>query len=195
MNKNGRLIFSIILILFILFGLYIFFSTKIIKEGYRDTNRNYTVDLPLTTTTSCSNFCAPATASCAITGEQCTSDMDCYGCEEPPKQKAPYTPSVHAYNDAGKLTEGVTPTFSVLTTDIGTRAFQIKSDNSPPPTYQKGTNTWIDAFDEGQALYEKRYNPQFEVITSLPKYPSTPTLTGEFVTTGPLASNADLSGV
>ena len=48
---------------------------------------SHTVDLPINTTFSCENMCGP-TAVCSITGEQCTSDIDCHGClpqEGPPQ--------------------------------------------------------------------------------------------------------------
>ena len=41
---------------------------------------SHSVDLPLTTTYSCKNFCGPP-ARCSITGQQCTSDIDCPGCQ------------------------------------------------------------------------------------------------------------------
>jgi hypothetical protein len=184
----------LLILLFFLFLVCIFLCMMPVREGYRDTNTSYSVDLPLTTSTTCLNFCGP-NSKCAYTGTQCTSDPDCSGCEPPIPPQNKNTPSVSGYDDAGKLTDEMSSTFSVLTTDIGTQAFQIKDAKSVTPGYNQGTNTWINAFNDGQQLYEKRYNPQFEVIQSLPNYTSTPSLTGEFVTTGPLAANADLSGV
>lgn len=185
---------TLIILLFSILLICIFLFCMPLKEGYRDTNISYSVDLPLTTTTTCHNFCGP-NSKCAYTGTQCSYDPDCAGCEPPiPKEKRD-TSSVNAYDDSGKLTEETTPTFSVLTTDIGRQAFPIKGANAVAPSYKKGTNTWIKLFNDGQQLYEKRYNPQFEVLQSLPNYPSTPSITGEFVTVGPLAANSDLSGV
>ena len=40
------------------------------------------VDLPLTTNYSCKNFCGPP-GRCSITGQQCLSDTDCFGCKLP----------------------------------------------------------------------------------------------------------------
>jgi hypothetical protein len=37
------------------------------------------VNLPLTDTYSCQNFCGP-TARCSVTGQQCSADIDCPGC-------------------------------------------------------------------------------------------------------------------
>jgi len=75
---------------------------------------SHTVNLPLTTTYSCSNFCGP-TARCSITGQQCSADIDCPGCQpySPPLKKSP--DCIPGDNDAGKLTVGVTPRYSPLT--------------------------------------------------------------------------------
>ena len=177
-------------ILWVSLGIYVIWVGLDLKEGYRNTNNNYTVDLPINTTTSCSNFCGPQ-STCAITGEQCSTDPDCTGCG-PAATSSSSTKNVPGYNDAGKMSEQMTPTFSVLTTDIGTHAFQIKDPNEPPPNYSHGVNTWKRTFDEGQQLYQTRYNPQFGITGSLPKYPSRTTLTGEFVDIGPPPANASL---
>ena len=191
-NKNNTNCLSITkclwYILWISIGIYIIWVGLDLKEGYRNTNRSYTVDLPINTRTSCANFCGPP-AICSITGEQCSSDPDCYGCSPPIKREKRLTEEINAYDDAGKLTNEMTPTFSVLTTDIGTRAFKIKSINDPTPEYNRGINTWRKAFNEGLLLYDKRYNPQFGVDESLPKYQSQPTLSGEFINTEALPSN------
>ena len=55
-------------------------------EGYQSTYYNEsdeyskTIDLPITFPFSCKNFCGPGN-TCAITGEQCSNDYDCSGCE------------------------------------------------------------------------------------------------------------------
>jgi len=161
------------------------------KEGYN--NNRQTIDLPINTASSCSNFCGPQSI-CAITSEQCSTDIDCYGCTPPITSAPPTTLNAVSYNDAGKLTSETTPTFSVLTSDIGTHAFQIKGEkNTLPPKYNHGVNTWRRTFDKEQQLYETRYNPQFGIIKSLPSYPpGRHTLTGEFNDNGPLAANAFL---
>ena len=58
---------------------------------------SHSVDLPLTTTYSCKNFCGPP-ARCSITGQQCTSDIDCPGCQPyvpplPPSPKSSLRPA------------------------------------------------------------------------------------------------------
>jgi hypothetical protein len=166
---------------------------------YQDTGSpttSHTVDLPLTSTYSCKNFCAPATARCAITGEQCMADIDCRGCNPyGPYIKPQSTANVPGENDAGKLTWGVTPTYSTLTTDIGTQAKLFSSNkgelNSKPPQASFGVNTWINAFNGGQKLFDDRYKPAG--LKFMPNYDDRYTTTGLFVDQGPLASNAYLN--
>ena len=59
------------------------FTNGVTQEKY-DGSTSHTVDLPLTTSYSCTNFCGP-TARCSITGQQCSADIDCPGCQ-------PYSP-------------------------------------------------------------------------------------------------------
>ena len=172
---------------------------------YRDTgspSTNHTVNIPLTTTFGCKNFCGPP-ARCAITGEQCMADIDCRGCNPyGPDFKPPSTKNVPGNNEAGKMTWGVTPTYSDLTTDMGTQA-KLFSDNrmnasnnpnkpnlSKPVQANFGMNTWITSFNGGQQLFDERYKPAG--LQYMPNYDKRYTLTGEFVDDGPLPSNAYL---
>ena len=152
---------------------------------------SHTVNLPLTTSYSCKNMCGP-TARCYKTGQQCTSDIDCPGCQPyvPPLSKV--KGSIPGENDAGKLTVGVTPTFSTLTTDIGTQSRLFTSSNQfkKAPQASWGVNTWTSLFDQGKGAFNERYQctgAQFQ-----PKYPPRYSATGQFVDEGPLASNAFL---
>jgi hypothetical protein len=157
-------------------------------------NKNtHTVDLPLNTTYSCKNFCGP-TARCAITGHQCFTDIDCPGCQ-------PYSSSlskaeslskikdcIPGTNDAGKLTVGVTPNYSPLTTGFGTREKIITNDMyAQPPQANFGVDTWGKSFNESQELFNRRYKP--DQLQFMPNYPVTYGVTGEFITDGPLPSN------
>lgn len=147
----------------------------------------HTVDLPLNTTYSCNNFCGP-TARCAITGQQCFNDIDCPGCQpySPPLSKT--KDCIPANDDAGKLTVGVTPTYSPLTTGYGTRENIITKDMyAQPPQANFGVDTWSKSFNEGQKLFNKRYKPN--QLQNMPNYPAMYTATGEFITDGPLPSN------
>jgi hypothetical protein len=165
--------------------------TQIYKDiGTPDTNHN--VDLPLTTTYSCGNFCGPP-SRCSITGQQCMSDIDCPGCNPyQPPLKSISTACVPGNNDAGKLTGGYTPTYSSLTTDIGTQA-RIYSYNKfkKPAMANFGVNTWITAYNNSMIEFDKRYKPSG--LTFMPDYRKRYTLTGEFIDDGPLASNSYLS--
>uniref|UniRef100_A0A6C0ERC4 Uncharacterized protein n=1 Tax=viral metagenome TaxID=1070528 RepID=A0A6C0ERC4_9ZZZZ len=166
-------------------------------KGITDTGSpttSHTVNLPLTTNYSCKNFCGP-TSRCSITGQQCTSDIDCPGCQ-------PYVPPLQASdncipgeNDAGKLTLGVTPKYSTLTTDIGTQAafFEKSGSNktTPAPQANFGVNVWKNSFDEENNMFSKRYTPSN--LQFMPNYPKRNSTTGEFIEDGPLASNAYLS--
>ena len=174
-------------------------KNKYIAEGFQQLNNektsektSHTVDLPLTTTYSCQNFCGP-TARCSITGQQCFTDIDCPGCQ-------PYVPPltdnekkiIKGNNDAGKLTVGTTPTYSVLTTDMGTRAKMFLNKKfSKAPSAEFGINVWRDEFNEEEKLFDKRYKP--DKLENMPNYPQRYSLTGEFIEDGPLASNAALN--
>ena len=174
---------------------------KYIVESFQQSNNSslnnstsHTVELPLTTTYSCKNMCGPQ-ARCSITGQQCTADIDCPGCQ--PKIKGIKNQSsnrnVPGNNDAGKLTVGVTPQYSPLTSDIGTKALKISGkefSKTPSPTF--GINTWRDDFDEEQKLFDKRYKPPND-IEFMPSYPPRYSVTGDFLENGPLASNAALN--
>lgn len=265
---------------------YIVECFKAVDMGSPETSHN--VDQPINTKRSCKNMCGPL-ARCSITGEQCTSDVDCYGCQKinqnenkksvdmeddenakeggkikksdlnpnigydefgkvvdvPSSQKSglgsgnqtdgassngngnqtagagsngngegglngatfnqnnsngdntngnttisPFNSNL-AYDDAGKLTAGVTPTYSPLTTDIGTKAGPVGASGElkRPPQYDKGTDLWTEYFNNEYELFKIRYTPPknlpFETA-----YPKTSTLSGEFSGDGPLASNA-----
>ena len=174
-------------------------KNKYITEGFQQLNNektnektSHTVDLPLTTTQSCQNFCGP-TARCSIIGQQCFTDIDCPGCQ-------PYVPPltdnekkiIKGTDDAGKLTVGTTPTQSVLTIDILTLAKMFLNKKfSKAPSAEFGINVWRDEFNEGEKLFDKRYKP--DKLENMPNYPQRYSLTGEFIEDGPLASNAALS--
>jgi hypothetical protein len=163
------------------------FETGPIQED-SGSSTSHNVNLPLTTTYSCQNFCGPK-ATCSITGQQCSADIDCPGCQpySPPLKKTPGC--VPGNNDAGKLTLGVTPTYSPLTSGYGTQETIITSNMySKPSMANFGVNTWLAEFNEEQYLYNKRYKPPS--IQYMPNYPERYSLTGEFIEDGPFASNS-----
>ena len=202
MNQSN-LIFWCLFVFLLLLAIFKW-GNYLIQQGYVDTchegftsqgpffdtgspSTNHTVNLPLTTTFTCKNMCGPNNR-CSLTGEQCSSDIDCFGCNPNTAQFAPEnSPLVRGDNDAGKLTTEQNPVFSVLTTDIGTHATLIASPDRPPPTYFKGVNTWRETYDAGAQLFDKRYSPTAQSF--LPSYPKRLSLSGEFQTDGPLAAN------
>jgi hypothetical protein len=154
---------------------------------------NHTVNLPLTTTKSCKNFCGPP-ARCAITGQQCFTDTDCPGCQEQISNiKNNYrTNNVPGENDAGKLTWGVTPQYSTLTTDIGTQAKLVtKNKFSKPDMPNFGINTWMTSFKNDTKAFNNRYKPTD--LQFMSDYPNRYSLSGQFIEDGPLASNSYFS--
>jgi len=161
------------------------FTPQSVQESSKT---SHTVDLPLNTTYSCSNFCGP-TSRCAVTGQQCFTDIDCPGCQ-------PYSPPLSSTsskcipgdNDAGKLTTAVTPDYSPLTSGYGTQERIITKDLYGKPAQANfGYDTWGASFNEGQELFNKRYKPN--QLPNMPNYPPMYSITGEFIGDGPLPSN------
>lgn len=196
--RFGKLILvpSIVVLLWVVFQMihylskeeYIIecFTDNIIREK-QDGSTSHTVDLPLTTTYSCKNFCGP-NARCAITGQQCLSDSDCPGCQPKTSSSSKKTKEVPGANDAGKLTVGVTPQYSSLTSGYGTHKKIITKDRYGQPAQADfGLNTWEKDFEEGKNLFNKRYKTK--QLEYMPNYPPMYSVTGEFVTEGPLPAN------
>ena len=161
------------------------------SDGFSFTSKaiSHTVNLPLTTSYSCKNFCGP-TARCSITGQQCTADIDCPGCQpySPPLKRAGCGPP--GDDDAGKLTVGVTPTYSPLTTGYGTHERQISDMNLKPSGPNFGPDMWLNNFKEENNLFNQRFQPSG--LQYMPNYPPRYSLTGEFIEDGPIPSNANL---
>lgn len=186
MNKYILYFVSIVIITIIIIVLPILYKSTLL-EGfeYSITNDRYThnVDMPLTTTFSCNNFCGP-TARCAISGQQCMTDIDCPGCK-PVTKFNDKMPNLIGENDAGILTTGLTPNYSTLTTDIGSRAKLVTASKfSKPAQYNLGVNTWRSSFNNSRALFDERYKPPLT-----PFYPNRYSLSGEFIDDGPIPSN------
>jgi hypothetical protein len=161
-----------------------------IRELYNGST-SHSVDLPLTTTYSCKNFCSP-TSRCAITGQQCFTDIDCPGCQpySPPLPKNT-SDKVPGDNDAGKLTIGVTPQYSSLTSGYGTFETTVTSNPFAKPDMPNfGVNSWIAGFNDDMELFNRRYKPPH--LQYMPNYPERYSLSGQFIEDGPFASNATL---
>lgn len=182
-----------VIIFTILAFIFIIYFTSITYESFITNDRNgpnysHTVNQPINTTVSCKNMCGPL-ARCSLTGEQCTSDIDCYGCQKESSKSRMFS-EMRGQNDAGKETTGVTPTYSTLTTDIGTQAKLYNKLFIDAPQYNIGVNVWRKKFDNGEVFYDKRYFPGEQEFT--PNYPKRKSLSGEFEDDGPLAANAYL---
>lgn len=77
-----------------------------------------------------------------------------------------------------------------MTTGFGTREKIITKDlYSKPDQANFGYDIWSKSANEVQALFNKRYKYKQGQLANMPDYPATYTLTGEFVTDGPLPSN------
>ena len=166
-------------------------KTRFIEYFTLNPSITHTINLPINTDYTCKNVCGPL-ARCSMTGEQCATDVDCPGCDQAYNNypKNPYiTKNVAGYDNSGKLTTEMTPTFSTLVSDIGTQASLINS-SAKPVQYNIGYNTWRKSFDQGTQLFNKKND--LGTLSSMPTYQKRPTLSGEFTDIGPLASNADL---
>jgi hypothetical protein len=175
---------------------YIVESFQQLNNSSLNNSRSHSVDLPLTTTYSCSNFCGPK-STCAKTGQQCFTDVDCPGCQPLSKNYNYYITQTNQNentivgdNAAGKLTFGQTPQYSDLTSDIGTKALPfLDKEFSKTLTPTFGVNTWRSSFDAEQKLFDKRYKPPSN-LENMPSYSPRYSVTGDFIENGPLASNA-----
>jgi len=164
------------------------FTSGSFSQGISNST-SHTVDLPLTTKYSCKNFCGPS-ARCSITGQQCSADIDCPGCEALSQANS----LIAGDNDAGKLTWGVTPNYSPLTSGYGTQETAITTNMySKPDMANFGVNTWITEFNVEQQLFNQRYKPSN--LQYMPEYQNRYSLTGEFIDDGPYPSNAPLPSI
>lgn len=191
--------------------LYIIYMSFNIIEGFNDNYNsplyNHNVNLPINDPVSCQNFCGPK-AQCLITGEQCTSDIDCYGCNPGPTKKDEcLTKDVMPYDAAGKLGQNQALQYSPLTTGYNNHNINFAetysgSKNNQIIPYYQGSNSWTKAFNAGLELYndkQKSYDKYSEGILEpdiskltyyKPTYPMTISATGQFFETTPPASNS-----
>lgn len=171
------------------------FVNNYIKETFTD-GVTHTVNMPINSTISCKNMCGPPNR-CSITGTQCLSDIDCYGCQPNSSPELSNTflnknKKIYGYSQAGKLSF-LAPEYSSLVHDIGTRARSlVKYPHTAPPQYNKGVDTWSNISEEMKDVYNETYKPPSDTLF-IPNYPTRPTATGEYKTDGPFASNATLT--
>ena len=172
------------------------------RINYNDMNSpqySHSVNLPINDPVSCKNFCGP-NAKCLLTKEQCTSDIDCQGCNPgPTKQTECQTKDVDPYDGAGKGLQ-----HSPLTTGYNNHNIdfaQIYPDSKDAQIRRpyEGLDLWTDSFNKGLELYNTKrviadkYNTDTSSDTSFEtKYPTTISATGLFYDTTPPASNSSL---
>ena len=183
--------------------------------NYNDINSplySHTINLPFNSPYSCKNFCGPK-AQCAITKEQCSADIDCYGCQPPNKPIPKYmTAEVEPYDDGGKLTQNQGLQYSSLTTGLNKNFSEIYpgSKNQVLKQSYQGEDKWMVSFNDGLSLYNKKRKSKDEYdegvfqggmsqglskVDSLdysPNYPTTISTTGLFYETTPPAANSYL---
>lgn len=186
--------------------------------NYNNTNSplySHTVNLPINDPVSCKNFCGPQ-SQCAITREQCTTDIDCKGCNPgPTPMDSCRTKDVDPYDDAGKLGQSGLQ-YSKLTTGYNNhnadfaQIYPNSKDAELKVPYQ-GVDLWTKSFNEGLNLYNKRRESaekysqgitnqiplatknKLNPIKNEPNYPMRISATGEFYETTPPPSNATLN--
>jgi hypothetical protein len=182
---------SVCLILLIFYWIHYLIKNNFIVEcfitynadkGLPDTSHN--VDQPLNNIYTCQNMCG-SQSRCILTGEQCTSDVDCQGCRPPVNYKQQNTANVVGENDAGKV--GPSITFSELTTDFASEQAKIIDKSAYPSMYARGEDMWTAAFNDGLNLHKSKYD---KTLPNEIKYNKQTSLSGDYTTTGPSPSNA-----
>lgn len=184
--------------------------------NYNDLNSplySHTVNLPFNSPYICHNFCGPQ-AQCAITGNQCSADIDCPGCQPPNKPQPKYmSAEVYPYDDGGKLSPNLGLHYSSLTTGYNGHKMNFAaaypgSKSAVIKQPYQGEDRWMKSFNDGLALYNKKrtshdqysigrfqgglnqgINPADNLDFS-PNYPTTISTTGLFYQTTPPAANS-----
>jgi len=162
----------------------------------------HSVDLPLNTNFTCSNFCGPK-ARCSKSGQQCSTDVDCYsdGCQTllklPTKKQIQGVEDTSVpYDAAGRLTYNQTPQYSSLTNDIVNNAGIINKDAEISRPYD-GIKIWEETYDAQAQMIDDElayiYSAEPEKYKSTPHYKQTRSVTGLFYDIGPTPANAYLS--
>ena len=199
MTKHSKIMFNYILICFFLFIGLMYWTNYMFDNNYiRETFSNdvpKTVSMPINTTSSCKNMCGPPNR-CSITGTECLSDIDCYGCQPNTSPDLSNTflnknKQISGYSQAGKLSF-LAPDYSPLIHDIGTKSKPLQGDPYiDPPSYNWGFDEWTKKNINMRTVYDKRYEVPPKTVF-LSNYPPRPSITGEYMDSGPFASNATL---
>ena len=173
--------------------------------NYNDLNSpqySHSVNLPINDPVSCKNFCGP-NAKCLLTKEQCTSDIDCQGCNPgPTKQTECQTKDVDPYDGAGKGLQHSPLTTGYNNHNVNFAQIYPDSKDAQIRRPYEGLDQWTDSFNKGLELYNKKrsiadkYNTDTTTDTNTTtfetKYPTTISATGLFYETTPPASNSSL---
>ncbi len=147
-----------------------------IQEG-PDTTHSVNLPNPAFNKYTCKNICGPP-GRCRITGEDCVSDVDCYGCVPPP---------IYNREIKDEITD-IKPVMSTFSKDITQTAGDI-NPNAKPATYNMGVDMWKSDFDLEENIFKQKYYPSGD-LTFMMKYPVRTTFSGEFVDDGAYAFNA-----
>ena len=187
-NNYNTLFFALISILLffaILKWIYYLFQNHYIEKIQESFRVSGNVNIPINTTKTCNNMCGPL-ARCSISGEQCSSDEDCYGCHTMNDIDQPiFNYNLQGANDSGKSI-GTIPKYSTLTSDFTNHAKIIEENPPENPLYLSyNVNIWKTKYNQGMNLFQKRYNVPGSVV-----YPDKYTLSGEFQDDGVFAANA-----
>ena len=170
--------------LLLMIGIVVWFAGAAAAEGFTS-GKTHTVDLPLNTSYHCQNFCGPG-ARCAMTGQQCFTDIDCPGCR-------PLKAVVMPDNDSGKSVPGMAPGYSSLTGNVFDTFKRLDTDSDAPPAKMQYDGT-LDVYSPGsaaavsQSLFKRRFTPPDD-LEYMPKYPTRRSFTNDFVINGPLPAN------
>jgi hypothetical protein len=222
---NILIVILIGLVIYLLCRLHLLYNTSLLEgltQQIKDLNSplySHTVNLPLNNTLSCKNFCGP-NAQCAITREQCSTDIDCFGCKPIPKNTTATTTTtnntnssnVDSYDATGKLgQQGLQ--YSPLTTGFNGHNIDFAeiypgSKNAQIVQPYQGVDNWKKSFNAGLELYNKKresadkYNEgnsnafpiayKSKLSYYEPNYPLTTSVTGMFYETMPPAANASI---
>jgi hypothetical protein len=148
-----------------------------------------TVNLPINTNYTCSNFCGPK-ATCSKSGQQCSTDVDCYnvGC------KSLLNVSKTGENLPTKNNAGPEPLDDALifSANVSSNA-DIIDENATIKRGYTGVPVWEDEYNamvkinNDHLAYEYAANPDKYKYT--PHYKTTETATGLFYDIGPTALN------
>lgn len=158
-----------------------------ITSNYGTPKTTNNVNIPLTTQYSCTNFCGP-TSRCSITGQQCSADIDCPGCQPYIKTSSYITSEIKPNDDSGKMTSALPLNYSPLTFNIENEYSTVQTNvNKKTPQPNFGINTWQNKFNQQNSLFKQRYQPPN--LTFMPSYMPKYSATGIFMDEGPLASN------